>query len=391
MRSLSEPTQRNAGRRPASRARPGPQRRRPARTGRGRRRSRSPRSCRGPRAPPPRAAPRSQSETATTRAARRTASRVARRTAAIVRAFATSWPWAVRTSGARDRERGEQARRDEEVRVDDVGTEATRGDDHVAGEPEMTRPAATAVDDRALDLVPALGQSACSSAGDERPRTPGRRARVHLRDEEDPHAASARASPGRPRGTSRRSSPRPRARSGARAAPRSDASWRHVTRSVSPGLDLHRRLEQVRGLPVEVSSAGCRAGAWRQAVPGFSSTRIERPSRCMWPATDWIVSRPRDGSVAGRDVVDATGWRGVLAADDVEGGRDERGAAAEPLGLVERPPPCARRGAPTRPCGTRARPAPEGEVVETGFRPAVVGTVVSTARDRSGRRPLRRL
>ena len=68
---------------------------------RGRRRSSRPPSCRGRRARPPRAGRAASRRRRSPSRARRTTSRVASRTGASSTAFATSWPWAVTTSGAR--------------------------------------------------------------------------------------------------------------------------------------------------------------------------------------------------------------------------------------------------------------------------------------------------
>ena len=89
------------------------------------------------------------------------------------------------------RERRSEPGRDEEVRVDDVRVEAARGSPGVAREPEVTpRPAAPAVHDRALELVPARDELPLER-GDEDPEVGVVRARVHLGDEQDPHAGES--------------------------------------------------------------------------------------------------------------------------------------------------------------------------------------------------------
>ena len=59
------------------------------------------------------------------------------------------------------RERGDEARGHEEVRVDDVRAERPRGSPRVAGERDVALlPTASPVDDRTLDLVPAIPSAA---------------------------------------------------------------------------------------------------------------------------------------------------------------------------------------------------------------------------------------
>src|SRR5207302_6603196 len=91
--------------------------------------------------------------------------------------------------GRAARERGDQAGRDEEVRVDDVRSEAARSAAGGAGELEVAALAAGAsVENGELELVAARLERAFG-LGDERAEVgivgPG----IHLRDEQDPHAA----------------------------------------------------------------------------------------------------------------------------------------------------------------------------------------------------------
>ena len=69
-------------------------------------------------------------------------------------------------------------------------------------------------------------------------------------------------------------------------------SLAHVVAARDPydvaGLCLDRAAEGVRVLPVEVPARDVEQHLAR-AVPGLSSTRIDVPSRCMCPATTWIV------------------------------------------------------------------------------------------------------
>ena len=89
------------------------------------------------------------------------------------------------TSGARARERGDQAARDEEVRVHDVGP---RGAQRAARELEVAELAAGArVEHRALDLVPALDERALDLR-DERAEI----GRVRARDTSARRGGSAR-------------------------------------------------------------------------------------------------------------------------------------------------------------------------------------------------------
>ncbi len=86
-------------------------------------------------------------------------------------------------------ERGGEAGRNEEVRVDDVGPEAAGGGARVAGEPEVPcHAAAAAVDDGPLELVPSLRERLLE-LGDEDAEIGVFGSRVHLRDEQDAHCA----------------------------------------------------------------------------------------------------------------------------------------------------------------------------------------------------------
>ena len=148
--------------------------RRAARSARGRRRSRSPRSCRARPEERPRAGRAASCDTAMTVAARLTTCRVAARTPGLEPTFATSWPCAVTTSGARVASAAGEARGDEEVRVGDIGIEPPRRAGGVAEEPKVAPPASGArVDDRTLDLVTAL-DAARARGSRRRPRGPDR-------------------------------------------------------------------------------------------------------------------------------------------------------------------------------------------------------------------------
>ncbi len=90
------------------------------------------------------------------------------------------------------RERPEKACRDEEVRVDDVWPELPRGAQRVEREPEVaTSSAGAAVDDGALELVPARDELALE-VGHEHPEIGIVGPRVHLRDEKDSQRAYPR-------------------------------------------------------------------------------------------------------------------------------------------------------------------------------------------------------
>ena len=84
---------------------------------------------------------------------------------------------------------GEQPRRDEEVRVHDVGPEPSRRPHDVECEPRVAAAAAAPVDDRAREIV-AAGLQLPFQRGDERAEARRIRTRIHLRDEQDPHARS---------------------------------------------------------------------------------------------------------------------------------------------------------------------------------------------------------
>ena len=87
------------------------------------------------------------------------------------------------------REGGEQARRHEEVRVDDVGPERVRRPEHVDREPRVAVAAAAAVDDGPRELVAASLERVLQRR-DERAEVRRVRPGVHLRDEQDPHAGA---------------------------------------------------------------------------------------------------------------------------------------------------------------------------------------------------------
>src|SRR5205085_1412457 len=90
------------------------------------------------------------------------------------------------------RERGDEAARDEEVGVDDVGPETAGRGDGAPRESEVpSLAAAPTVEDGALEDVSARGERLLEVA-DERSQIRVVRAGIHLRDEEDPHPAKLR-------------------------------------------------------------------------------------------------------------------------------------------------------------------------------------------------------
>ena len=100
-------------------------------------------------------------------------------------------------------------------------------------------------------------------------------------------------SSGRCRGTSRRSCPRPTRRSG-RGCPANAGSlsrrlwsWRAGDREGVAGPE-RPASERACALVVEVPDRHVEHAAGL-GVPGLTSTVIDRPSRCMWPATARIV------------------------------------------------------------------------------------------------------
>ena len=154
-----------------------------------------------------------------TAAARRTTWRVAARTPGIDADVRDVLPVRGDDERRARRERRREARRDEEVRVDDVGPEAPRGADGVADESEVAPPSSgRAVDDGALDLVPPRDELALE-VGDEDSEVRVVRARVHLRDEEDPQGRYPRVTWRIPRHISS-VVPSPRGRSAASSARR---------------------------------------------------------------------------------------------------------------------------------------------------------------------------
>ena len=100
----------------------------------------------------------------------------------------TSRPWAVTTSGARARERGDQPARDEEVRVDDVGPSARAARGARARDSGACRRARVSSTARSISCPRAVSaRSTCATNVAEIGRVrPG----IHLRDEEDPHRRS---------------------------------------------------------------------------------------------------------------------------------------------------------------------------------------------------------
>ena len=83
----------------------------------------------------------------------------------------------------------EEARRDEEVRVDDVGAEGVRRPQHVDREPRVPVTSTAAVDDGPRQLVTASLERVLQRC-DERAEIRRVRPGVHLGDEQDPHAGS---------------------------------------------------------------------------------------------------------------------------------------------------------------------------------------------------------
>ena len=65
-------------------------------------------------------------------------------------------------------------------------------------------------------------------------------------------------------------------------------SKRHVTRNVSPAF-ASTGCSSAYAFCQWKSQRGMSSSTLRPAVPGLSSTRIDVPSRCMCPATRWIV------------------------------------------------------------------------------------------------------
>src|SRR5207247_688353 len=86
--------------------------------------------------------------------------------------------------------------------VDDVRAEGAVLREHLDRESRVTLLSASAIDDRARDLVPARGQRALE-VGDERPEVGRGGSRIHLRDEQDAHAETLPVPPRRGRGKSR--------------------------------------------------------------------------------------------------------------------------------------------------------------------------------------------
>ena len=244
---------------------------------------------RAPRGRPPRAGRGASPRPRRPRRARRTASAWSRRGSA--RALGVRDVLAVGGQDGRApaREHGEQARRDEEVRVDDVGPEPPRASGR---RPGRARGDGTGLRGGRRPRARARARAAASPASRSATNVPSvgalgpgyicETSRIRIA----PRPVS-RGSPAGRRGTSRRSSPRPRGRSAARpcGATRRGGTSRARRLPARPGPGARAGTRPASGS----SSAGSRAGAARAGVPGFSSTRIERPSRCMWPATAWIV------------------------------------------------------------------------------------------------------
>ena len=159
LRSISEPTQRKAGPSPSQ-----PSSRRASSAGRGRERvevdaaDRRPRSSARPPGSGSVSRSASQRELAITAEERPRTQRVAAVTPGIRPRLATSWPWAMTTSGRARRARGERPGRpggEEEVGEDDVGPEASarRLGPLRTRRQVLRRGAAAAADRGDLDLV----------------------------------------------------------------------------------------------------------------------------------------------------------------------------------------------------------------------------------------------
>ncbi len=90
-------------------------------------------------------------------------------------------------------EGGEQAGRNEKVRVDDVGPEPSRAVPYRPGKAKLAPPAAAAaVDDSSLELVSSCDELALNRL-DEDPEIGVFRPGIHLRYEQDPHGSTARS------------------------------------------------------------------------------------------------------------------------------------------------------------------------------------------------------
>ena len=291
-------------------------RRRAARSARGRRRSRSRLLFASASGTASTRRSSSHADTATTACARLTVSRVAARTALLRRAFSTSCPCAVTTSGARPASAREQPGGNEEVRVDDVGVEPPRRLHDVDREPRVAAASAAPVDDGARELVPARLELALER-GDERAEIRRVRARVHLRDEQDPHGLSTCSV--------RRTCPRARA---GRRRSRRPCSGRGALRAAAGAGCRCRRPSRAR------------ARARSRPPPALRSART-RAVRSRWrcsPAgsTRWSSTRSSDSC---DELVDAD--------DDALAGLDARSG-------IGRRPPRSRPGR-SRPRSRRRR------------------------------------
>ena len=143
----------------------------------------------------------------------------------------------------------EQARRDEEVRVDDVGAEAARRRDDIARQRERDAGGRRAGSTTARSSSCPRSRSARLEVGHEGPELGRVGSRVHLGDEQDPHGLPGRDLDDAEAHLVRRAlAPQDVA---GRAAPQAHVVAARDPEDVArPGND--RLLELVHGLPVEV-------------------------------------------------------------------------------------------------------------------------------------------
>ena len=109
----------------------------------------------------------------------------------------------------------------------------------------------------------------------------------------------------------------------------------------------------------------------------------------MWPATEWMVVGPSK-----RWMQDVTGPEGGFAASLPQ--KRSRPTGMRPaswpyLRIRSKSAAVRSHSGPASPFAHGSSTGAGSRVVSSGVRPALAGTVVSTARDRSGRRPFRRL
>ena len=235
---------------------------------------------------------RNHEETAITVAARRTTWRVARRTPRL-RADVRD-VLAVRGDDERRarRECSGETCRYEEVRVDDLRIEAPRRASGISEQLEVPRVPPVRVSTTARSISCPRARSSCSRFATKMPRS-GSRGPGYICETRRIRSGYPRVTWRIPRHISSVVPSPHRTYRGVVGTPdagfaRLPTSCRQVTRTTSPGCARAERVS-VYAFCQWKSQRGMSSSTFAREVPGFSSSLIDEPRRCMWPAATWIV------------------------------------------------------------------------------------------------------